>query len=202
MAETDVSEQTGTALRRLREGLVGTRVIVRLWTDADAQSLFSAIDTARHHLSPWMDWVDRHQTVADTRDYITRTLLEFTRRESLSLGIFDRSNEQRVLGSSGYHNIDWAVPALEIGYWIIPDAEGQGYVTEAVGLLTDFALEEFGTNRIAIHCDPRNERSRRVAERLGYQFEGRLRNKTRTPAGDLRDSLVFSLVPEDRRAGP
>ena len=201
MTETEISEQTGTALRRLREGLVGSRVVVRLWTDSDAEALFAAIDAARPHLSPWMDWVDRHQNVDDTRDYITRTLLEFTRRESLSLGIFDRASQQRVLGSSGYHNIDWSVPTVEIGYWIVPDAEGQGYVTEAVGLLTDFALAEFGANRIAIHCDPRNERSRRVAERLGYQFEGRLRNRARTPSGDLRDSLVFSLVPEDQRAG-
>lgn len=190
---------SGTAFRRLRDGLVGSRVIVRLWRDFDAEALFSAIDDARSHLKPWMDWVDRHQDVADTRDYITRTLLEFTRRETLVLGIFDRADNQTVLGSTGYHNIDWIVPSFEIGYWIIPAAEGQGYVSEAVALLTDFALAAFSANRIAIQCDPQNARSRRVAERLGYKFEGRLRNRARTSQGMLRDSLVFSFIPGDQR---
>jgi RimJ/RimL family protein N-acetyltransferase len=190
---------TGIALRRLRDGLVGPRVVVRLWTDADADALFSAIDTAREHLRPWMDWVDRHQEPADTRDYITRSLLEFTRRESLTLGIFSGADNATVLGSTGYHDIDWTVPALEIGYWIVPEAEGKGYVSEAVGMLTDFALDEFNANRISIHCDPMNVRSRSVAERLGYQFEGRMRNTARTPSGKLRDSLIYSLVPGDPR---
>ena len=38
-----------------------------------------------------------------------------------------------------------------------------------------------------------------MAERLGYQLEGRLRNKARTPDGGLRDTLVYSLIPGDPR---
>ena len=117
----------------------------------------------------------------------------------IALGIFDRADNATVLGATGFHNLDWTVPAVEIGYWVIPEVQGQGYVTEAVSLLTDFAFAEFNANRISIHCDPLNERSKRVAERLGYQLEGRLRNKARTPDGGLRDTLVYSLVPGDPR---
>ena len=170
-------------------------MLVRLWSDSDAEALFTAIDRSREHLGTWMEWVDRHQDVADTRDYITRALLDFTRRDSMALGIFDRTDNRTVLGSTGFHDIDWTVPSLEIGYWVVPEAEGRGYVTEAVALLTEFALREFGASRIAIYCDPRNLRSRRVAERLGYRFEGQLRNTARTPQGALRDSLAFSLLP-------
>ena len=199
MSEATDNLPSALAFSRLRQGLHGSRIIVRLMVDSDAEAVFAAIDGARSHLKPWMSWVDRHQEVADTRDYITRQLVEFTQRVNLTLGIFDRADNRTVLGTTGFHNIDWTVPALEIGYWIIPDAQGQGYVTEAVSLLTDFAFAEFGANRISIHCDPRNERSKRVAERLGYQLEGRLRNMARTPDGSLRDTLVFSLVPGDPR---
>ena len=187
------------AFSRLRQGIHGSRIIVRLWADSDAEALFAAIDSARSHLKPWMDWVERHQEPADTRDSITRWLIEFTRRENIALGIFDRADNATVLGATGFHNLDWTVPAVEIGYWVIPEVQGQGYVTEAVALLTDFALEEFAANRISIHCDPHNERSRRVAERLGYRLEGRLRNMARTPDGGLRDTLVYSLIPGDPR---
>lgn len=143
-----------------------------------------------------MDWVDRHQNVGDTQEYITRTLLEFTRREQLVVGIFDRQDNRTVLGGSGFHDIDWTVPTLEIGYWSAAAAQGHGFITEAVAMLTDFALERLGANRVALMCDPRNERSRRVAERTGYRLEGQLRNASRTSAGDLRDSLVYSRVPD------
>ncbi len=130
-------------------------------------ALFAAIDKARSHLKPWMDWVDRHQEPADTRDSITRWLIEFTRRENIALGIFDRADNSTVLGATGFHNIDWTVPAVEIGYWVIPEVQGQGYVTEAVALLTDFAFAEFDANRISIHCDPRQR-----AEQAGGRTAG------------------------------
>jgi RimJ/RimL family protein N-acetyltransferase len=199
MTSTTDTFPSAIAFSRLRQGIHGSRIIVRLWADSDAEALFAAIDNARSHLKPWMDWVDRHQEPADTRDSITRWLIEFTRRENIALGIFDRADNRTVLGATGFHNIDWTVPAVEVGYWVIPEVQGQGYVTEAVALLTDFAFAEFDANRISIQCDPHNERSKRVAERLGYQLEGRLRNKARTPDGGLRDTLVYSLVPGDPR---
>jgi RimJ/RimL family protein N-acetyltransferase len=199
MTSTTDTFPSAIAFSRLRQGIHGSRIIVRLWADSDAEALFAAIDNARSHLKPWMDWVDRHQEPADTRDSITRWLIEFTRRENIALGICVRADNRTVLGATGFHNIDWTVPAVEVGYWVIPEVQGQGYVTEAVALLTDFAFAEFNANRISIQCDPHNERSKRVAERLGYQLEGRLRNKARTPDGGLRDTLVYSLVPGDPR---
>lgn len=186
-----------TAFRMLREGISGPRVIIRLWRDTDAEALYQTIEASRLHLRMWMDWVDRHKTAADSLDYITRSLLEFTRRENIGLGIFDRRDDTTILGATGFHDIDWTVPSLEVGYWAAVDHVGHGYITEAVGVLTEFAFSHFQANRVAIHCDPRNERSRAVAERAGYQLEGRLRNRARTNAGDLRDTLVFSRIPPE-----
>ena len=166
-----------------------------MWRDEDAGPLYGAIDASREHLRPWMDWVERHQNVADTQEYITRCLLDFTRRETITIGIFSRHDNRTVLGGTGFHNIDWTVPAVEIGYWSAVAAQGHGFISEAVELLTDFAFRGLAANRVSIHCDPRNERSRRVAERCGYELEGRLRNAARTPTGTLRDTLIFSRVP-------
>ncbi len=186
------------ALRRLQTGLRGDLVVVRMWRPEDARGLFEAIDASREHLGRWMDWVDRHQTIEDAQEYIARAAVSFTEGEQIGLGIFDARDGLTVLGGTGYHEIDWEVPALETGYWISAAAQGHGYVTETVRLLTDFAFAELGANRMAIHCDPGNYRSRRVAERAGYRLEGQLRNKARTPNGGLRDTLVFSMIPADR----
>jgi RimJ/RimL family protein N-acetyltransferase len=187
-----------SALQMLREGLSGSKTRVRLWTPGDAEKLFQAIDSSREHLRPWMEWVDRHQSPHDTAEYIARSTIEFTRREQIGLGIFDVADNRTVLGATGFHDIDWTVPALEIGYWIVKSAQGRGYVGEAVKLLTTFALDNLEANRIGIHCDPGNFRSRMVAERAGYKLEGQFRNKARAASGSLRDTLVYSFIPGDR----
>ncbi|MDQ2684163.1 MAG: GNAT family N-acetyltransferase [Chloroflexota bacterium] len=186
-----------TAFRKLREGITGQRVLIRIWQDTDTHPLFECIDRSRQHLRAWMDWIDRHQTPGDTQEYITRSLLEFTRRDNIGLGIFDKRDNHTILGGTGFHDINWVVPSVEIGYWAAVDKAGNGYITEAVAVLTDFAFREFAAERIAIHCDPRNERSRAVAERCGYVLEGQLRNHQRTGNGGLRDTLIFSRIPDD-----
>jgi RimJ/RimL family protein N-acetyltransferase len=39
-----------------------------------------------------------------------------------------------------------------------------------------------------------------VAERCGFALDARLRNHAREPDGTLRDTLVYSLVPDDPSA--
>jgi RimJ/RimL family protein N-acetyltransferase len=60
---------------------------------------------------------------------------------------------------------------LELGYWLTAAASGQGYATSAARVLTVAALELPGIQRVEIHCDPANLRSRLVPERLGYRLD-------------------------------
>jgi RimJ/RimL family protein N-acetyltransferase len=117
----------------------------------------------------------------------------------LALGIW-RREDGRYLGGTGLHNIDWSVPAFDVGYWIREGDEGKGYVTETVRLLVRWAFDELGAQRLGLTCDSANERSRRIPERMGFVLEGRLRNHARTESGGLRDTLVFSLIPSDASA--
>ncbi|HRA48372.1 MAG TPA: GNAT family N-acetyltransferase [Thermomicrobiales bacterium] len=182
-------------LQHLTSGLIGERVIVRTWRPEDAPALYAAIDESRDHLARWMPWVHHHQGETDTADYVAR-YAEINAQGDIALGIFSAEDGRTVLGATGFHDIDWTIPALEIGYWASIRAEGNGYITEAIRLLTEFAIAELSANRMVICCDPGNARSRRVAERVGYVLEGQLRNAGRAPDGSLRDTLVFSRIPE------
>ena len=183
----------------LFEELRGPRVVVRPYRLEDADALFAAVAESRQHIWPWMPWGDQHQTIDDSRDFILRTQAKWLLREDMTVGFFEASSE-RYLGGSGLHPRGWDVPAFEIGYWIRASAEGHGYVAETVRLLTDFAFESLGAQRVMIRCDARNTRSAAVAERLGFVREAHLRNEVRTHTDSaLRDTLVFSLVPSDPR---
>jgi RimJ/RimL family protein N-acetyltransferase len=103
-----------------------------------------------------------------------------------------------LVGSSGFYVRDWLVPSFEIGYWCRARFEGQGYITEAVRAISRFIFEEFGARRIEIRCDARNERSARVAQRVGYHLEGHFHNHRLDTSGQLQDSLIFALVSREQ----
>lgn len=172
------------------------RVVLRPLRSEDAEAAFAAIDEAREHLRPWMDWVDKQRTVDDVRDYCLRTAGKWILRTDLAMGMFAVASGA-YLGGTGLHDPDWELRRFEIGYWIRPSAEGHGFVSEAVRLLSRLAFDDLGARRLEIRCDATNDRSRRVAERAGFLLEGRLRNEALAPDGEPRDTLVFSLIPAD-----
>ncbi len=62
-------------------------------------------------------------------------------------------------------------PELELGYWLMPDAQGKGYATEACLESRRYAYEVLGAKTLVSYIHPDNKPSKRVAERLGAHFE-------------------------------
>lgn len=180
----------------LPDELRGPRVTVRPYRLADAEAMYEAVDESRETLVQWFNWVGGYQTVSDARNYCLQMAAAWLTHEALSCGVFEAASGL-YLGSAGLMRPNWAARRFELGYWIRRSQAGRGYVSEAVQLTTQLAFEHLAARRVEIRCDARNERSRRVAERLGFVFEGRLRNDSVDPQGHSRDMLVFSLIPED-----
>src|SRR2546430_8120233 len=193
-----MSTTTYRTLLPLFEELRGERVMVRPYRESDAQALFEAIAESRDHLRPWLPFADEHQTVDESRHWIIQQMANWILRDDLMLSIWEQTTG-RYLGGIGLHPYDWEIGYFEIGYWLRGSAEGYGYVTEAVQLLTNYALDSLKANRLEIRCDELNTRSAAIPKRLGYVLEGHLRNHLATQDGRLRTTLVFSLIPTDRQ---
>lgn len=63
-------------------------------------------------------------------------------------------------------------PEKEIGWLVFPEAEGRGYAFEAASALRDWARTVRRLNTLVSYVDPQNDRSRRLAERLGATLDG------------------------------
>ena len=176
--------------------LEGPRVLLRPYAPEDGASLKAAVDETREALLRWMSWGDDHRTVERAEAFCASSRLRFEAREDFTLAILER-RPGRLLGGSGLHVKDAAARHFELGFWIRASAEGRGYVQETVRLVAEAAFERMGANRLAVTCDADNERSRRVIERAGFPFEGRLRRNGVRPDGSLRDTLVFAMARED-----
>jgi RimJ/RimL family protein N-acetyltransferase len=101
-----------------------------------------------------------------------------------------------LLGAIGMSNFDWNDHKAEIGYWMERMARGRGFGTRALQLLSRWAIEGLGLERVELLANPANAASQRVAARAGFTREGLLRGY-RTRHGAREDLVMFSLLPED-----
>ena len=74
----------------------------------------------------------------------------------------------------GDGSIEWVENergTAEIGWILLPEHRGNGYVTEMGRELLRVGFESLGAERIIAHCDARNAPSYRVMKRLGMRLE-------------------------------
>ena len=81
----------------------------------------------------------------------------------------------------------------KLGYAIGADHWGRGYATDASRVLLRFAFGTLGRHRVTAAIGPENEASITVVKRLGFTYEGHLRDHVFTNGG-WRDSLLYSLL--------
>lgn len=98
------------------------------------------------------------------------------------------------MGNIGIHLIDWNHNRCEIGYWILGDYEGQGFISEAVTALEKKCFE-IGFHRIQIRCSSKNKKSAGVPVRCGYVLDGILKQDA-LENGEYRDTMVYGKVQE------
>jgi len=183
-------------LLNLPDELLGERVLIRPPRPGDGATVWEAVEESREQIAPWLPWVEKTLGEGDCEAAARRGAARWRTREDLMVSVWEKATGH-YLGGSGLHRIDWSVPAFEIGYWLRTSAWGQGHISETVRVLCRFAFETLGANRVEIRCDGRNGRSIAVPRRLGFVQEATLRNQCRDGSGELRDTLIFAMTPED-----
>ncbi|MFD1032749.1 GNAT family N-acetyltransferase [Metaplanococcus flavidus] len=181
-----------TELPEVPEEFFTERLKLRMPKPGDGKVVNAAIKDSMNELKPWLPFVQEDPTPKDTEINTLESHILFLKRENLRYLIFDKETNE-FIGSTGFHDIEWAIPKMEIGYWISTVHSGKGYMAEAVSALTDLAINGFGCRRVEIRCDAANEKSRAVAESLGYVLEGILHNDELSVDGNrLVDTSIYA----------
>ena len=173
------------------------RLVLRCPRPGDGPAVNAAVCATLDGLRPWMPWARAAPSLDESESYCRRQQARFLLREELVMLIYERGAEGAagpVLGATGFHNIDWAVRCFEVGYWRRTGLEGHGIVSEAVVALTRMAFGRLEARRLEIRMDDDNARSRRLAERTGFTFEGLLRSNALKPDGRPRGTCVYARV--------
>jgi len=159
---------------------------LRQWEEADVRTLVEACAdplTARYTSVPIP------YTPEDARRFIA-----FGRSPTaLPLAVVSADESSQVFGAVGLHAVSLTRRRSEIGYWTVPWARGQGVAQAALELLSGWALDSLGLERLDLYAEPENGESQRVAERAGYK-RGALVRSGIALRGRRYDVIRFTLL--------
>jgi ribosomal-protein-serine acetyltransferase len=170
---------------------IDDEAFVRTYTLDDAEEAFALVEANRERLDPWMPWVRSSRSPADTRAFIERAISSEHDLEGNGIWV-----GRRLAGAIGMR-VDPLSNSGDIGYWLGGEFEGRGLVTRACRLFLDHAFHELGLHRVALRAGVENDRSRAVAERLGFTYEGTLRQAERVQGDRYLDMAVYGLLEDE-----
>jgi [ribosomal protein S5]-alanine N-acetyltransferase len=165
------------------------RLILRTLSEADVAdvlAVFSDPLVLRYWDGPLMT------TQQDAMQYIERIHYGFRRRQLMQWGIADVKTDA-VIGTCTITHLSITHERAEIGFALKQARWGQGLGLEAVSAAIDFAFQELGLHRIEADVDPRNERSLRLLDRLGFRREGHLRERYYMN-GERQDAVMMAML--------
>ena len=111
-----------------------------------------------------------------------------------AIDLLNSEGKSSFAGVISLHSIDFNNHRAEIGYWLVKEARNQGVGTAAVELLTEYGLMTMGFRRVDALVDNRNEASKRLLIKAGYEFEGLLKKYVTRPDGSQIDMAVFAAT--------
>ena len=174
--------------------IITPRLIIRPVLPGDGQEVHEAVAETWDDLHRWMLWAKTAPEPVDaTEENVRAAFAKFMLREDFRMVAIEKARG-RMAVFTGIHRFDWEIRRMEIGYWTRKNLQGQGLATESTIALARYAFSALNARTVAIcHADG-NEASRRVIERIGFHYEGRLKNEGVLPDGRVVDKLWYSFT--------
>ena len=166
------------------------RLILRPWTEADAESLYEYARDPR--VGPAAGW-PVHTSVENSREVI-RTVLSAPENYAVCL-----KTDNRAIGCVGLtvgekSNLKLPDTEGEIGYWIGVPFWGQGLIPEAVRELIRRGFEDLGLSTLWCGYFEGNDKSRRVQEKCGFTYHHTNEDVHWKAMDDIRTENVTRLT--------
>jgi len=149
------------------------RLRLRPFTEADVDDIWPVVSNP--DFPKMMTWA-AHGNRGETLGYVQAVNKGLEQNAGVVWAI---EHEKRVIGSIGLDSMVFAMRALrmdraELGFWLAPEHWNKGLMTEAGDAVMRCAFHTIGLHKVTVGCISENVASRRVIEKLGFRYIGRL----------------------------
>jgi ribosomal-protein-serine acetyltransferase len=168
--------------------------MIRPLTSDDVTPYFEMVDKNRERLANFFTTtVAKTKTLKDTGDYLKYFMENVKNRIYFPYVIVDNKTG-KFAGFLDLKNIDWSVPKSEMGCYIDEDYASKGITTKAFSLFCDYCFAEFGFAKLFLRTHENNAPARAIAEKCGFEVEGKLRSDYKTTSGELIDLIYYGRL--------
>jgi RimJ/RimL family protein N-acetyltransferase len=173
------------------------RLILRPFNADDFDDLYAY--QSRPDVARYLTWEarDRAQARRALEEQCAETTLDAEGKWLTFAVVWREAN--RVVGEIGLKWLSQKHRQGEMGYVFNPDHHGRGLATEAAEAMLTLGFGSLGWHRIIGSCDPRNEASARLMERIGMRKEAHFAHSLFLK-GEWVDELVFAILDQEWRA--
>jgi ribosomal-protein-alanine N-acetyltransferase len=152
------------------------------------------------HLAPFSPVKEQPKSDAEGIKWMKEAILTVEDRWEMGLDyrfLISEKQTKKVVGQIAITNVIRGVAqSAFVGYWIGFPYLNQGYVTEAVRAIFDFAFSVLNLHRLSLWIAVENDASLRVAEKLGLRYEGTA-EKALHLGGRWQDTKIFAITKDE-----
>ena len=185
--------------------LVTKHLLLRPPRTGDVTEIRRLLRANHEHLKPWNPAPppgEDPSSITEVSNTVLRQRRDWKRGRGFVLMLAERTEPNTFIGKIALSGImRGAMFGAYLGYWMAKDFQGRGLATEGIAAALDFAFGPAGLHRVQAAIMPRNERSLRVIERLGFRREGYAERYLQI-AGKWEDHIVFARTREEHVPAP
>ena len=171
--------------------VVDDDTVLRPVFEVPAATVYALIDRDRVYLGQFLEFATKDYSLSEAEVYADQRRASWGKLGEQAYAIV---HSGEFSGTIGFHRYGARNRAVEIGYWIDAELQGRGIMTRSVRKLTDVVFEQLNANQVVISADVNNDRSRSVAERLGFKLDGVTRQWAVNAVGELADMARYSML--------
>lgn len=169
--------------------LSSSNLVLRPIDERDTAALFHHFSDDR--VTKYMD-IDSFSNISDAT-HIIQFFRKSLEEEEGTRWAITLAGKDELIGTCGYHKINKPHFKAEIGYDLQPSYWGKGIMKEAISCMLTYGYEELQFNRIEAFVDPENIASAKLLSRLGFHYEGFLRDAF-FEKGKFVNAELYSLL--------
>lgn len=146
------------------------RLLLRQFTNDDLENVFKGLshpDVIKHYGVSY-------STLEETKQQMKFFVVLETNKTGTWWAICSADNKI-FYGGCGLNNINIQHKKGEIGYWLLPEFWGKGIIAKAATLICEYGFTHFDLHRIEAVVETGNDNSKKIMEKLGFEYEGTMK---------------------------
>ena len=165
------------------------RLILRGWRESDVDDLYTIMKNASVIMGGWEPHANINVTLNVLNAYV-----ENDDRWAVAL-----KDSKKVIGCVRVYpdNNRGNFYAKSINYVLSEDYWGNGYMTEAIKRIIKYLFDELNIDLLSAFHIPDNNKSKKVLEKCGFEYEITIKQGYERFDGEVFDSVCYSILKSD-----